>query len=69
MEEKSDVIQPTQKASEIVGVDLAPPSMDDSEQPTDPKLDDMHIDLGWRSWLVVFVTCFAYVFPQSPIYC
>jgi hypothetical protein len=23
--------------------------------------DAMHIDLTWRSWLVVFVTCFAYV--------
>ena len=21
--------------------------------------DAMHIDLTWRSWLVVFVTCFA----------
>ena len=21
--------------------------------------DAVHIDLGWRSWLVVFITCFA----------
>lgn len=23
--------------------------------------DDQHVDLGWRTWLVVFVTMFAYV--------
>lgn len=21
--------------------------------------ENVHVDLGWRSWLVVFVTCFA----------
>jgi len=25
--------------------------------------DARHIDLSWRSWLVVFITCFAYVLP------
>jgi hypothetical protein len=27
----------------------------------DSYLDDEHVELGWRSWLVVFVTCFAFV--------
>jgi hypothetical protein len=27
--------------------------------------DAIHIDLTWRSWLVVFVTCFAYVFHSA----
>jgi hypothetical protein len=26
---------------------------------TDSHLDDEHINLSWRSWMVVFVTCFA----------
>ena len=25
----------------------------------DAHLDDEHVDLHWRSWVVVFVTCFA----------
>ena len=25
----------------------------------DSYLDDEHINLSWRSWMVVFVTCFA----------
>ncbi len=28
----------------------------------DSYQDDEHIDIGWRSWLVVFVTCFALVY-------
>jgi hypothetical protein len=68
MEEKSDTIQPTTKLSEIMGVDSVPPSSDESEHhPIDPVVDDpMHVDLGWRSWLVVFVTCFAYAVPGHP---
>lgn len=27
---------------------------------TDSHLEDSHVQLGWRSWMVVFVTCFAY---------
>ena len=27
---------------------------------TDSHLDERHIDLGWRSWLVVLVTMFGY---------
>lgn len=27
--------------------------------------DVRHVDLSWRSWLVVFVTCFAYVFQMA----
>ena len=25
----------------------------------DSYLDDEHVRLGWRSWVVVFITCFA----------
>jgi hypothetical protein len=28
-------------------------------------LDDEHVNLGWRSWMVVFVTCFALVIAPS----
>lgn len=31
---------------------------------TDSYLDDEHVNLGWRSWMVVFVTCFASVLTQ-----
>jgi hypothetical protein len=27
--------------------------------------DAKHINLSWRSWVVVFVCCWAYVFYQS----
>ncbi len=27
---------------------------------TDSYLEDQHVNLGWRTWLVVFVTMFAY---------
>jgi hypothetical protein len=35
----------------------------------DSYINEEHIDLGWRSWLVVFVTCFAFVsnFFISPV--
>jgi hypothetical protein len=28
-------------------------------------LDDEHVNLGWRSWMVVFVTCFASVLAPA----
>jgi hypothetical protein len=28
-------------------------------------LDDEHVNLGWRSWMVVFVTCFASVLAPT----
>ena len=34
----------------------------------DSYLDDEHVKLGWRSWLVVFVTCFAFVSINSHFY-
>jgi hypothetical protein len=29
--------------------------------------DAKHINLSWRSWLVVFVTCFAYETPNDSV--
>jgi hypothetical protein len=29
--------------------------------------DVQHIDLSWRSWVVVFVCCFAYVTLTPPL--
>ena len=34
---------------------------------TDSHLDDTHVDLGWRSWLVVLVTMFGYGDQRQPI--
>ena len=31
----------------------------------DSYLDDEHVKLGWRSWMAVFVTCFALVLGLS----
>jgi hypothetical protein len=35
---------------------------------TDAYLDDRHVDLGWRTWLVVFVTMFAYASDPASFY-
>jgi hypothetical protein len=29
--------------------------------------DAKHINLSWRSWLVVFITCFAYETPNDSV--
>ena len=29
--------------------------------------DARHINLSWRSWLVVFITCFAYETPNDSV--
>jgi hypothetical protein len=60
--EKSDEIQAASKMA-TVGIESVPsalPSPDDFEHRTELTInDDAHIVLSWRSWVVVFITCFA----------
>lgn len=69
-DEKSDAIQPIAKTAEIEGADSESPcSPKDTGYHHDSVLeDDLHVNLGWRSWLVVFVTCFAYVVPPTGLF-
>lgn len=60
--EKAEEIHPSEKNSEIFGASSLPTTPDKSEEHPGIALgDDVHIDLSWRSWVVVFVSCFAYV--------
>ncbi|KAK3694188.1 major facilitator superfamily domain-containing protein [Podospora appendiculata] len=60
-------LQPTEKAGGVrhtVADELFRPQLDHREHTVVPieieaHQGDYHIDLGWRSWLVVFITCFA----------
>jgi hypothetical protein len=31
----------------------------------DSYLDDNYITLGWRSWIVILITCFRFIFDFS----
>ena len=58
----------TEKIGSVDHISTVPSTAPGSELPqvvnVNSYLDDEHIDLGWRSWMVVFVTCFAFV-PSS----
>jgi hypothetical protein len=63
--EKTEEIQPSEKKIEIVGASPLPSTPYESEDRPGAALDDeIPIKLSWRSWVVVFVACFAYV-PSS----
>jgi hypothetical protein len=52
------------KESEELKVEVATDTAEDvSKRPdvvrTNSHLEENHIELGWRSWMVVFVACFA----------
>lgn len=59
--EKAEDIRSSEKTVE----ESVPSTPNQSEKHVSTELpiavDDEHINLGWRSWLVVFMTCFAYV--------
>lgn len=52
------------KTDDVNQITEVPSATHEEEAPApvikvDSYLDDEHINLSWRSWLVVFVTCFA----------
>lgn len=53
------------RSSEKTVEESVPSTPNQSEKHVSTELSiavgDEHINLGWRSWLVVFMTCFAYV--------
>jgi MFS family permease len=58
--EKSDEIHPPAEFLKNVDGDSVPSSIEAVEVSVDTALDEeLHIKLGWRSWVVVFITCFA----------
>jgi len=60
--EKVDEIQSPNKNTESVGIDSIPSTPNESEDRNGGTIDDdQHIRLGWKTWLVVFITCFGYV--------
>lgn len=60
--DKVDEIQSPNKITENVGVDSIPSTPNESEDRNGGTNDDnQHIRLGWKTWLVVFITCFGYV--------
>lgn len=48
-----------EKRSVNMEVDTAPSSPGDSVI-RDGRKNDEHFRLGWKTWLVVFITCFGY---------
>ncbi|KAH6715778.1 major facilitator superfamily domain-containing protein [Leptodontidium sp. MPI-SDFR-AT-0119] len=58
--EKTEDIRPSEKT---MGEESVPSSPTESEKHVSSRQDndaeDEHINLSWRSWLVVFMTCFA----------
>lgn len=58
--EKSEDIHSSERT---VGDEYVPSTLNESEKHgsngAHTVVDDEHISLGWRSWLVVFMTCFA----------
>jgi hypothetical protein len=51
-----------EKSPTSVGVDSVPSSPGESDREIGAhRDDDIHIKLGWKTWLVVFITCFGYV--------
>lgn len=58
--EKTEDIRPSEKT---MGDESVPSSPTESEKHVSSRQDndaeDEHINLSWRSWLVVFMTCFA----------
>lgn len=58
--EKTDDIQPTVQQENIEEAAETTETPAPVHKTIDPALDDdYHINLSWRSWVVVFVTCFA----------
>jgi len=56
------------KIDSVNQISQAPIVEQDEQRPpivkVDSYLDDEHVNLGWRSWMAVFVTCFALVLLQ-----
>lgn len=57
--QKSHAEEPTAMAIEIVGSAEAPDEQKTQSVCVDPVVDEYHVKLGWRSWLVVFIICFV----------
>jgi len=49
-----------------VGVESVPSSPGDSDGEIHSD-NDQHIRLGWKTWLVVFITCFGYASSLPPL--
>jgi len=57
--QKSHEVEPTAMA--IENADSAEALDEEKTQSVyvDPVVDEYHVKLGWRSWLVVFIICFV----------
>lgn len=66
--EKTEEMQAPEKNAGVMEVTSSPSSPLDSEHRVGHQADDdIHISLSWRSWVVVFMSCFAYVsIPSTP---
>jgi hypothetical protein len=57
--QKSQVEEPTSMTIENAGNAEVPDEQKTQSVCVDPVVDEYHVKLGWRSWLVVFIICFV----------
>lgn len=64
-EDRPEEMLSSEKGLEVTNTEAAPPStpdgFDSEHRVGHQSDDDIHINLSWRSWIVVFISCFAYV--------
>ncbi|KAF8862496.1 MFS general substrate transporter [Acephala macrosclerotiorum] len=64
-EDRPEEILPSEKGLEATNTETTPPpstpsdGVDSEHRVGHQSDDDIHIDLSWRSWVVVFISCFA----------
>jgi hypothetical protein len=57
--QKSQAIEPAAIAIENAGSAETPDKQKTQSTFVDPVVEEYHVKLGWRSWLVVFIICFV----------